>query len=70
MPQFSTAALVANFLFGSIGFVGFIYGKRMNLWKVMFCGLALMVYPYFFESAWLLYGIGGAGTAALFLLRE
>ena len=51
MPVFSTASLVADFFFGSIGFVGFIYGKRMHLWKVMFCGLALMVYPYFFESA-------------------
>jgi hypothetical protein len=70
MPVFSTASLVANFLFGSIGLVGFMYGKRMHLWKVMFCGLALMVYPYFFESALLLYGIGAAGTAALFFLRD
>ncbi|MEY2530624.1 MAG: hypothetical protein QOI96_709 [Verrucomicrobiota bacterium] len=70
MPQFDTANLIAGSIFGSIGFVAFIYGKRMNLWKIMFCGLALMIYPYFVENMPILYGVGAAGTAALFFLRD
>ncbi len=70
MPGFSSASLVAQFLFGSIGFVAFVYGKRQSVWRPMFLGLALMAYPYFFESAALLYGLGLALTAALFVFRE
>jgi hypothetical protein len=70
MPQFDPANLIAGFIFGSIGFVAFTYGKRMSLWKPMFCGIALMVYPYFVENVFLLFGIGGIGTAALFFLRD
>ena len=47
MFETSSANLIGGFVFGSIGFVAFIYGKRMNLWKIMVCGLALMIFPYF-----------------------
>ena len=70
MPQLDPANLIGGFVFGSIGFVAFIYGKRMRLWKMMLCGMALMVYPYFVENMFLLFGIGGIGTAALFFLRD
>jgi hypothetical protein len=70
MPAFGSAVLVANLLFGSIGFVAFIYGKRMHIWRPMFLGLTLMAYTYFVENTFLLYGIGAALTAALFLFRE
>ena len=66
----STANLIGNLLFSSIGFVGFIYGKRMNLWKLMLCRLALMIYPYFVASTVIMYTIGGIGSAALFFLRD
>ena len=70
MFDFGMPNLIAGLIFGSIGFVAFIYGKRMNLWKPMLCGLALMIYPYFVENVALLFGIGGLGTAALFFLRD
>jgi hypothetical protein len=70
MPSFGGAVLVANLLFGSIGFVAFVYGKRMNVWRPMFLGLALMAYTYFIENTLLLYGIGAGLTAALFLFRD
>jgi hypothetical protein len=70
MVQFDMPNLIAGFIFGSIGFVAFTYGKRMSLWKPMFCGIGLMVYPYFVENMFLLFGIGGIGTAALFFLRD
>ena len=70
MPVFSAASLFAGLLFGSIGFVGFIYGKKMSRWKPMLLGLILMSYPYFVESTVALCVIGLTGTAAFFLLGE
>ena len=70
MFDFSMPNLIAGFIFGSIGFVAFFYGRRMNLWKLMFCGLGLMIYPYFVDNVVLLFGIGGLGTGALFFLRD
>lgn len=69
MPFLSAPNLLAGLLFSSIGFVGFIYGKRMSLWKPMFLGIALMAYPYFIEDTILLCVIGLLGTGALVLLR-
>jgi hypothetical protein len=70
VPVFSGANLIGGLIFGSIGFVAFIYGKRMHVWKPMFLGLALMAYPYFVENDIALFAIGVVGTAALFLFRE
>ena len=70
MPQFDAANLIGGLVFGSIGFVAFVYGKRMHLWKMMLCGFALMVFPYFVENMSILYGVGGVGTVGLFFLRD
>jgi hypothetical protein len=66
----SAANLIGSFLFSSVGFVGFVYGKRLNLWKLMFCGLALMIYPYFVADTVTMYAIGVIGSAGLFFLRD
>ncbi|PYL06522.1 MAG: hypothetical protein DME34_08765 [Verrucomicrobia bacterium] len=60
---------MGGLVFGSIGFVAFIYGKRMNLWKPMLLGLALMIYPYFISDDVMMIAIGALGTAGLFFLR-
>ncbi len=70
MFVFSTANLIGGFVFGSIGFVAFTYGKRMSLWKPMFLGLALMVYPYFVSNDVLLFAAGVAGSASLWFMRN
>jgi hypothetical protein len=70
MPAFSAPSLLAGLLFGSVGFVAFIHGKRLSHWKPMLLGLGLMAYPYFVENTIALFAIGLAGTAALFLLGE
>ena len=70
MFNFSTANLIGGLVFGSIGFVAFAYGKRMNLWKLMFLGLALMVYPYFISNDAAMIVIGLFGSTALFFCRE
>jgi hypothetical protein len=67
MVSLSIANLIGNFLFGAIGFVAFVYGKRMHLWKIMFGGLALMIFPYFVADTLLMYLIGTTATATLFL---
>jgi hypothetical protein len=68
--DFSGPNIIAGLIFGSIGFVAFTYGKRMNLWRPMFGGLALMVYPYFVANTVILFVVGIIGSAALFFLRE
>jgi hypothetical protein len=69
MLNLSAANLIGGFVFGSIGFVAFIYGKRMNLWKPMLLGIALMIYPYFISNDAVMIAIGAIGTAGLFFLR-
>ena len=70
IPAFAGSGLIANLLFSSVGFVAFVYGKRMHVWKPMFIGLGLMVYTYFVESTLMLFGIGAVLTASLFILRD
>jgi hypothetical protein len=69
MLNLSAANLIGGFVFGSIGFVAFVYGKRMNLWKPMFLGIALMIYPYFVSNDLAMIAIGAIGTVGLFFLR-
>jgi hypothetical protein len=69
MLNLSAANLIGGFVFGSIGFVAFVYGKRMNLWKPMFLGIALMIYPYFISNDLAMIAIGAIGTVGLFFLR-
>jgi len=68
--NFSAANLIGGFVFGSIGFVAFIYGKRTSLWGPMFLGLALMVYPYFVSNDVVLWVAGVVGSAALWFVRN
>ena len=70
MPAFSGSLLLGNLLFSSIGFVAFVYGKRMQVWKPMMIGFALMAYPYFVGETLPLFGIGCALCASLFLFRD
>jgi hypothetical protein len=70
MLNFSAANLIGGLVFGSIGFVAFIYGKRMNLWKTMFLGIGLMVYPYFVSNDAAMLIIGIVGSSALFFFRD
>jgi hypothetical protein len=70
MFDMDPANMIGGLIFGSIGFVAFIYGKRMSLWKPMLCGIALMVYPYFIADTAIMLAIGALGTGALFFLRD
>ena len=64
------AQLVSGLLFGGIGFVAFMYGKRQASLKAMLIGVLLMVYPYFVSNTLASYAIGILLTAALFIFRD
>ena len=70
MPGFSGAELIGGLIFSSVGFIAFVYGKRMHFWKSMVIGIALMVYPLFVPTNVLLYSLGALLTAALFVFRD
>ena len=64
---FSWWGLIGGFLFGSIGFIAFVYGKKNAELKPLIIGILLLVYPYFFRSTVAIYIIGVTLTAALYL---
>lgn len=51
--------LLLSIVPGSIGFVLFVYGKKQDRWAHLAAGLALMIYPYFVNTA-LQMIVGGA----------
>jgi len=68
--DFGWAKIAAYIIFGAVGFVAFIYGKKNAFWRPMVIGVALMAYPYFVSGTLMLYFIGVALTAALYFWRE
>ena len=62
--------LFAGLIFGSVGFVAFIYGKKQALIKPMIIGIILMAYPYFITNTIALWGIGTLLTVSLFIFRD
>ena len=70
MGNFSLASMIAWIIFGGIGFVAFIYGKKMSNWRPLVIGILLMGYPYFVSNLVILYLVGALLTGALFIFRE
>ncbi len=67
--NFSPANLFAGLIFGSIGFVAFIYGKKNAFWRPVVIGIILITYPYFLSGTLFIYLIGIVLTAALYFWR-
>ena len=44
--SFDPTALLISFVFGAIGFVGFVYGRRMTRFPHMLAGAVLMTFPW------------------------
>jgi hypothetical protein len=64
------AYLIGAIVFGLIGFAGYRYGKRMERAKVKWIGVALMVYPYAVSGTAMLYVVGAALCAAMYVWRD
>ena len=67
---FSAWALFGAIVFGGVGFVAFVYGKKNQEMRPMLLGLVLMVYPYFVKQTFWLYVVGALMCAALYFWRE
>lgn len=65
----NTSLLLWSLLFSSIGLGFFIYGKRQKAVVPLFCGLGLMIYPYFVSSSLLLVAIGVALMVLPYFVR-
>ncbi len=64
------AWLLLGLVFSSAGLGYFLYGKKQARAVPLVCGIALMVYPYFVESAWTMFAFGVALMAIPYLLRR
>ena len=60
----SESMLLWGLLFGSIGLGFFVYGRKQEKMIPKYCGVALMVFPYFVPNVYWLVGTG-VGLLAL-----
>ncbi len=65
----NVASLWWGMVFGAIGLGFFIYGKKQGAIMPLLCGIALMVFPYFVDNAYLLVAIGAALCALPYFFR-
>ena len=63
------SVLLWGMLFGSLGLGYLTYGKRQKTVMPFACGLALIVFPYFVATLWLLLGIGLVLSALPYFIR-
>jgi len=55
--DFDVNSLLASFVVSSVGFVLFVYGKRMSRAPHLLVGLVLLIYPYFVGAVLPMFGI-------------
>jgi hypothetical protein len=66
----SPSYLFGAILFSAIGYAAYRYGKRNELMHPRWIGVALMLFPYAISRTWMLYLIGAALCAALYVFRS
>jgi hypothetical protein len=59
-----TATIVWGMIFGAVGTGYFIYGRKQQALLPLFCGIGLMVFPYFVTGTLWMLLVGGALMAA------
>jgi hypothetical protein len=64
-----SSTLFWGMLFGSLGLGYLSYGKRQKRTVPFVCGLALIVFPYFVTSFWLLIAVGLVLSALPYFIR-
>jgi len=50
----STSTLIMGVIFGAIGLGFFVYGKKQKTIIPLFCGILLMILPYFISNMYIL----------------
>jgi len=66
----TTTQMFLSVIVSSFGLAYFVYGKRQKKLVPTFCGIALMVYPYFVANLFLYFAIALVCLALPFLVRE
>lgn len=66
----SAGYILGAVLFGIVGFVAWRHGRRTQLAKPKWIGVALMVYPYATPQTWLMYLVGCALCGWLYFAWE
>lgn len=66
----SPAYIFGAIVFGLIGLGAFRHGRKRAQPLKVWLGVALMLYPYAVSSTWLMYVVGGALCAGLFVDRS
>ena len=65
----SPAYIFGAIVFGLIGLGAFRYGRKRAQPRKVWLGVALMLYPYAVSRTWLMYVVGVALCAGLFIDR-
>jgi hypothetical protein len=66
----SPVYLFGAIVFGLIGMVAFRRGRKTGRKRTLWLGVALMLYPYAISATWLLYAVGAALCAGVYLDRD
>jgi hypothetical protein len=66
----NASTLMWGVIFGSIGLGLFIYGKKRKLLVSLFCGIGLMVIPYFISNVYLLVLSGLVMSVLPFVIKR
>jgi len=56
-------------IWGSVGLGYFVYGKKQKAAVPLFCGIGLMIFPYFISNSYLLVLSGIVLAALPFFIR-
>ena len=70
LDMLNISGILATSIFGLIGFVAFLRGRKMSDPKLLIIGILLMGYSFFVSNAIWTWVIGIALTAALFIFRD
>ncbi len=65
----STSTLLMGVIFGAIGLGFFVYGKKQKIIIPLFCGIGLMVLPYFIPNMYILILSGIIIVAITYFIR-
>jgi hypothetical protein len=59
--------LFGALLFGILGYAAYRHGKKVDKPRTRWLGVALMLYPYGVSTTWVLYAVGAALCAGVWL---
>ena len=64
------STLIWGVIFGAIGLGFFVYGKKQQSLTPLFCGIGLMILPYFISNVYILIFLGIVLIATPYFIRN